>query len=95
MTIENVNTIEECRTEIVRNRVFNCNLLPVDKWQLKTLFLDVRRLLRVFLIAAFLCVKGNILFYIENQLQLKLNFSVLHNVNMVWYNFCCLIFVSF
>ena len=41
--IENANTIEEHRSKIVRNRVFNCHLLPHtgDKWQSKTLFLSI------------------------------------------------------
>ena len=41
MAIDNVNTIDECRSKIVRNRVFDCLLSP-DWRQIaikKTLFL--------------------------------------------------------
>ena len=42
MAIENVNTIGEWRSKIVRNRVFDCHLSPnADKWQLKTLLLAI------------------------------------------------------
>ena len=55
---QNVNTINECSSKIVRNRVLIaiCRLTG-DKWQLKTLFIanfDQRFCgLRAFLIAAY------------------------------------------
>ena len=40
--IEKVNTINERRSKIVINRVFDCRLPPIgDKWQSKTLFLAI------------------------------------------------------
>ena len=40
--IENANTIEERRSKIVRNRVFECHLSPHwRQWQSKTQFLSI------------------------------------------------------
>ena len=36
--MENVNTIDECRSKIVRNRVFDCHLLPAMEYTVSSYF---------------------------------------------------------
>ena len=65
-----LSTIDEHRSKIDRNSVFDCHLSPVgNKWQLKTLFLTIfdlfSSIVLVFSIATYpVCVRPELFIYL-------------------------------